>query len=446
MTTPISTNVIPAPSSHGVVTDFVIDSRRVSSSSKDLSNISIIPLDTRLSLEYEASNVFPTQTRPSFQRLDSSAPLILDKPKRRRRITKIWLNILLASLILSCCIIILGWIRSLDDYDKVFDTPNPHHVPMSSNNTTMKTIMANSHNDEMQGDNALQLALSLRFGFIEIDTHLGLAPSSSTSSTKSSNQNNSALNPYLTLLAGHEIKDLNSHRTVKNLYFDPLLKILDDHNQGRNVKIDGWKGIYEDDSDAEVGILIDMKNDADMLWSYLIEALEPFLSKGYLTTYNVKNSTWSKGPLTIIGTGSTPLSKVYYSSFRCIFYDAPLLSLGKPVTIPSTVDGPSVTFEWDKTISPIASSKFPLRYYIKLAFMGRKPFICQLKSISEMTKGKGIKSRWWGVVKYPNWLKIDLWQILWESGQDILNVDDLSQARIWLENKNETSKNMLTCK
>lgn len=63
----------------------------------------------------------------------------------------------------------------------------------------------------------------------------------------------------MSLLAGHEVSDLNSNRTVKDLYLDPLLAILDAHNRdwtAGNEK--NWTGVYEDDPREEVTLFFDI--------------------------------------------------------------------------------------------------------------------------------------------------------------------------------------------
>ncbi|WWC66002.1 uncharacterized protein I303_108624 [Kwoniella dejecticola CBS 10117] len=343
-----------------------------------------------------------------------------------------------------------------------------------------RMIIANSHNDEMQGSNALQLALSLGYGFIEIDTYLGknpdvVAPSTSQSAFTFDSANpgkgndnkitldmgsgsesglglGSGLDPSFALLAGHDLKDLKSQRTLKKYYFDPLLNILDKRNVNRTSGSNdtGWKGIYENDSDKKVTILIDMKRDGDLIWSYLLELLHPFISKGYLTTYNVSSSQWSHGPLNVVGTGLTPLSKVYHSPIRYIFYDAPLTKLNAPFDIPDSIDGPAVrNVQWDNTISPTASSKLPLRYIVSSFFsLGRSnegKGMCKLKELHSIAREKGIQSRWWGYPNRPNWLKVRIWNLLWESGQDILNTDYLVQSKIWLDDRANKTRNLERC-
>ncbi|OCF40689.1 hypothetical protein I317_05538 [Kwoniella heveanensis CBS 569] len=310
---------------------------------------------------------------------------------------------------------VLTW-RSLD----VIDT------------SASRLLMACSHNDEMQGSYALRGAVALGYGFIEADVHLGpatLKPSAVSLGDADLTGEHPDLDTSLTLLVGHDKKDLSSTRTLKGVYLDPLFSVLKDRNGGRDTAKNGWKGVYENVPDANIVLMIDMKADGETIWPYLISALEPFRSKSYLTHYNATSGTYTRGPLTIVGTGSTPLSKVYYSTNRYIFYDAPLSTLSRPFHLPKSNEGPAVDVIWDHTISPIASSKFPLAYYLSSL---KTSLARGMRSKAAYARSKGIESRWWGAARYPSWVKRSLWSKIRSSGASVMNVDDLIEYKEWL--------------
>ncbi|WVQ77539.1 hypothetical protein IAR50_007226 [Cryptococcus sp. DSM 104548] len=293
----------------------------------------------------------------------------------------------------------------------------------------IKKIWACSHNDEMQGRDALSLALSLGYGWVEVDTHLAAIPSKHHPD-----------NVTWTLLAGHDLKDLDPRKSLKALYLDPLLAILDKNNEGWK-KDDGkeWSGLYEDDPREEIVLMIDMKSDGDETWPHLQRALQPFLDKGYLTTYNTSSEAFSRGPLTIVGTGNTPLHQVYYAPLRYIFFDAPLVDLHKPHQLPATPAGPAATIDWTPSLSPIASSKFPLQYYLAAPpspFPAYNPFMCNLQLTAAVAHEKGIQSRWWGVLHKPGWARRRMWEVVWQSGVGVVNADELQELERWLQGKN----------
>ncbi|RXK39714.1 hypothetical protein M231_03069 [Tremella mesenterica] len=280
----------------------------------------------------------------------------------------------------------------------------------------------------MQGTSSLILALSLGFGAIEVDTYL--APITGPYTKKNTDiPPSSLLNPDLTLLVGHELPDLDSSRTLSKIYLDSLMEILDKNNADVEKN---WVGLYPDDPTAEVILSIDMKNSGEAIWPYLVESLQPFLAKGYLTTYNTSTSTWSRGPIMIVGTGNTPISAVYHSTLRYIFYDAPLLTISSPITIPKTSFGPSTSFEWNGTISPIASSKLPLRYHLALLMPKCNVVVEHMRKYAQEAQARGVKSRWWGVARIPRDVRQGMWVVQRRGGVSWMNGDDLTELAVWL--------------
>lgn len=69
--------------------------------------------------------------------------------------------------------------------------------------------------------------------------------------------------PGMTLLTGHEVKDI-SKRTLVGQYLDPLLARLEDSNRHRKAN-DSAIGLYADDPTAEVQLVIDMVSRTTLL-------------------------------------------------------------------------------------------------------------------------------------------------------------------------------------
>lgn len=173
------------------------------------------------------------------------------------------------------------------------------------------------------------------------------------------------------------------------------------------------------------------------MWPYVLKALQPLLEAGYLTTYNTSSETWARGPLTIIGTGNTPLSHVYYSSTRIIFYDGPLRRLQKPAKIPHSIYGPSTKIQLDATICPMASAKLPPWAHVGLAFRpSPNAVVAWMKRRTREARVRGIKSRWWGAANQPVWLRRRMWALMKEAETDWTNADDLRDLAKWLRRTN----------
>ena len=168
------------------------------------------------------------------------------------------------------------------------------------------------------------------------------------------------------------------------------------------------------------------------MWPYILNALKPFQDKGYLTTFDTSTSTWSRSALIIVGTGNTPLHHVYHSRVRTVFYDAPLLALAKPASVPASPAGPAATFEWDNTIAPMASAKFPLLYHLALGMPPYNPVVQQLLRYTGEARSRGISSRWWGAARIPEWTRRCLWVVMKQGGATWTGADDLVDAQAWL--------------
>jgi hypothetical protein len=64
---------------------------------------------------------------------------------------------------------------------------------------------------------------------------------------------------------------------------------------------------------------IDVKTDGATTFPYAVKALEPLRAAGYLTTVSA-NGTITPGPVTVIGTGNTPLNQVQGVNPRDYFW------------------------------------------------------------------------------------------------------------------------------
>lgn len=194
------------------------------------------------------------------------------------------------------------------------------------------------------------------------------------------------------------------------MYLDPLAKMLE-RAQAQNAGRDEWTGIFPSAPKQSLMLMMDVKNKPEETYSALLEIFEPFIAKGWLTFYDGEKI--HPGPVTIIGTGDTPLRLVLAASPRYIFFDAPLLTLDKELI----VDGKPV--DWGPHISPMASGKWLWSSYY--------PNIPALKRYSDEAHKRGIKARWWGVARWPGPLRRALWSLQLQAGVDWLNADDLAE-------------------
>ncbi|RPB13251.1 hypothetical protein P167DRAFT_535298 [Morchella conica CCBAS932] len=216
-----------------------------------------------------------------------------------------------------------------------------------------------------------------------------------------------------TLYVGHDTSSLTQNRTFSTLYINPLLEILTLQNPTTPfVTSPTRNGVYDASVYQTLFLFVDVKTDGATTWPAVLKALQPLRTRNYLTTVN--GTTITPGPITIIGTGATPLDQIRSKSSRDYFYDGPLTEL----------DEKNIT----RAISPIASTAFTSTIGAVngtgLSAEQRKKVEGQVKEAHE----KGIWVRYWDLPSWPVSVRDGVWRDLVAAGVDLLNVDDLEAA------------------
>ncbi|KAI5299469.1 hypothetical protein KEM55_002116 [Ascosphaera atra] len=183
--------------------------------------------------------------------------------------------------------------------------------------------------------------------------------------------------------------------------------------KSRFVNEDTKNGVFDAIRSQTLYVFVDFKTDGEKTWPYVYEAFKPLREAGYLTTVK-NNKTVVPGPVTVIGTGNTPLSKVAAMEPRDIFYDAPLDAL----------EGTEITGK----ISPIASCSFTQTVgEVKpngKETLNSKQLDTLRNHISE-AKARGIGVRYWDTPLWPVQKRNAVWRTLIDEGVALLNTDDL---------------------
>ncbi|KAK9475386.1 altered inheritance of mitochondria protein 6 [Dipodascopsis tothii] len=215
-----------------------------------------------------------------------------------------------------------------------------------------------------------------------------------------------------TLFVGHHEAALTSARTFASLYIDPLVDLLTQANPVNAFTADQAtpNGVFDTDSTKTLYLFVDLKTEGNATWPYVLEALQPLRDLGYLSSVN--GTTFTSGPVTVIGTGNTPADQVLSKSTRDYFVDAPVANLTG----------------YSSLTSPIASGGF--RSIVgDLAPSGMN--LTQLALIKELIDGaheKGIYTRFWDVPWWPVRLRNSLARQLIDLSSDFFNADDLQWA------------------
>ncbi|KAL8767657.1 MAG: hypothetical protein Q9209_005916 [Squamulea sp. 1 TL-2023] len=229
------------------------------------------------------------------------------------------------------------------------------------------------------------------------------------------------------LLIGHEENSLELSRTLGSLYLEPLVSILKDRNSNRNFN-DGadrsgsLKGVYPASSSISLTLLIDVKTDSADTLPVLMDQLSSLRTQGLLTYFD--GISLMQGPITVVATGNTNFDTILEKKDRAIFFDAPLDHRWSH-------DSPTDVKSYTKGNSYYASASFE-KAIGKPSLLGDLSNE-QMEKIREHIKGahdKGLKVRYWDTPGWPNREKI--WDMLWKEGVDVLNVDELKEAKEFL--------------
>ncbi|KAK1058021.1 hypothetical protein LTR74_013709 [Friedmanniomyces endolithicus] len=222
-----------------------------------------------------------------------------------------------------------------------------------------------------------------------------------------------------TLHIGHEQGALTNERTFDDLYIQPILSVVRAQNPNSSfLTAPTRNGVYDTSGGQTLYLFVDVKTDGPTTFPYVIKALQPLRSAGYLTTYN--GTAVTPGHVTVIGTGNTPLNQVQgvgnATHPRDYFFDGPIPTLGTTFS--------NITAD----VSPIASTDFVVQFGNVRNETFNATQLSLLESQVATAHAKGIMMRYWDQPGWPVTTRNAIWRILWNAGVDLLNVDDLQGA------------------
>jgi hypothetical protein len=249
------------------------------------------------------------------------------------------------------------------------------------------------------------------------------------------------------LFVGHTVFSLDPDRTLRSLYVDPLFRFLEKRNTASRFQHHrSFAGVFAEDPLQTLVLLIDFKTDGERLWSYVYAALEPLRTAGYLSYFNGEDIV--SRPVTVVATGNAPFRMILgNSTYRDIFYDAPLDQLQNPADRIAR-EAPNPDRESELPAAPTSASttvagewdvyNYTNSYYASVDFrrsigrIQRNRFSpAQLDLIREqihLAHERGLKVRYWGTPGWPRGLRNHVWHVLMREGVDVINVDDLWEA------------------
>ena len=283
------------------------------------------------------------------------------------------------------------------------------------------------------------------------------------------------------LYVGHSTSALTPNRTLRNLYINPLLDLLDKQNPITHFQPNPEthpNGVFATKPSQMLVLLIDFKTSGPPLWPVVYSQLDALRERGYLTHFNGTDVV--EGPLTIVATGNAPFDLLMANhTYRDVFFDAPLDEMAAtPANRRSWQDSGIANVLADDIDEPISGAEAaPLlrrsffssndqgqsrsrgapngrdvynqsnSYYASVSFTQSIGHVWrsrlsseQLKLVREQIHGahsRRLKVRYWGLPSWPRGLRNHVWHVLIREGVDVLNVDDLVGAtrRDWRRRK-----------
>lgn len=225
-----------------------------------------------------------------------------------------------------------------------------------------------------------------------------------------------------TLYVGHERQALTEERTLESLYINPILDTLRRQNPVTPFSSEPTKnGVFDAASDQTLYFFIDLKTGGPETWPAVLAALEPLRQAGYLSTFDGK--TFASKPVTVVGTGNTPLWLVQSAVPRDAFYDAPLATLGSSSSNITANDSPIASTDFEASFGEVRKQKF------------NDTQLETLRSQLQVAHDKGIKARYWNQPAFPVGTRNAIWRTLWDEGVDFINTDDLAGAAAFWQNQ-----------
>lgn len=241
------------------------------------------------------------------------------------------------------------------------------------------------------------------------------------------------------LYVGHDKASLRPEKTLRSMYLDPLLAMLDYQNRPSQFWNGTGRGIFETDPEEPLILLVDLKTEGVATLAAVERHLEPLRSRGYLRYWN--GTAIIPGPITVVGTGNTPFNIIASnSSCRDIFFDAPLAdiydySIGnwKPHSGDAQGHIGTAGFTPDQ-YTPENSFYASVRYGTTFKHVTERFWYLNKEQVALLgaqiaaAEKQGLKARYWGTPGWPISLRNHVWEVLVSQNTGMLNVDDIPSA------------------
>lgn len=244
------------------------------------------------------------------------------------------------------------------------------------------------------------------------------------------------------IYVGHNQIYLEPHSTLDNLYFNPLFDFLqssninltfDDGEEREGPLIEQFNskfGVFYNSPETPLYFWLDFKTSPKETYTELKKYLKRFIDNDYLAYFDTTTKTFVPGPLIITITGNIPWQEIELETKRYVFVDVPLADFANDEIDKSKLANyAELGVIASGSFSDLVGGKDNVN---KLKRVGN---ISELNDISErVTKifdhahEYGLKTRVWGGINWPNYVRNGHIKSLWQYGCDLVNVDDLHYA------------------
>merc|ERR1712070_416652 len=264
------------------------------------------------------------------------------------------------------------------------------------------------------------------------------------------------------LYVGHHKAALSRTQTFKSTYIDPLIDILTaDTPEGEAPRCTG-DGIYKVAPNQTLTLLVDLKTDGDRTLQHVVQQTAKLRDMGCLSYWD--GNRVIPREITLVATGNAPYDAIVANStYRDVFYDAPLHALWEaphsPISTSSPIYANNEKLDYGAAMATLqdgVNSNYldfnaSTSYYASTSFLSSVGFVWrghlsdrQMGIIRGQIRGakrRGLKARFWDVPTWPTSLRNHVWHVLIKEGADILSVDDLAAAAMqdWTVRVHDTS-------
>ncbi|GME68122.1 unnamed protein product [[Candida] boidinii] len=230
------------------------------------------------------------------------------------------------------------------------------------------------------------------------------------------------------IFVGHNKNYLSIDKNLDSMYLNHLLVLLEQANSETITSINESEeknGLFYNSPESTTYFYIDIKNNNIELTKALEKKLKKFISKDYLSYYDLESKKFVQGPLTIIITGDYPYDYIVNTPTkrRYLFIDAPLKDFKDPEIL-NKFNKDYISIFSSASLHDLTGYYSPINYFTGLSLE-------QLNSIKEFIKishENNILTRIWDTPNWPVAVRNKIWKQVLELGSDCLNVDDLKSS------------------